>query len=122
MRLILLVDDDEDYLRQFRNFLLREGFTVECAVNAEEALTTLQDSNIRLLITDLNMPGIDGIELARRTKKIRPHLPVILSTGIISPRIQRIAENAGIKAVLYKPFDVQRMLAMVRDELDRQRV
>lgn len=116
MKSVLLVDDDAIYLRLFRNFLVAEGLTVQCAVNGEEALTLLQDSSIQLMITDLNMPGMDGIELARKALDIMPHLPIILSTGTIA-NVSQTAEDAGIKKILYKPLDTQQILGTVMNLL-----
>lgn len=112
---ILLVDDDAEYLRQFRNFLAGEGLKVQCAANGEEALSLMQDSSIHLMITDLNMPGMDGIKLARKALEMMPHLPIILSTGSILENIPQVAEDAGVSMILYKPFDPQRMLDMVNE-------
>lgn len=63
MQCILLVDDDRDCLHMFRNFLLQEGFSAKFAASGERALSILKDSTIHLMITDLNMPNMDGIEL-----------------------------------------------------------
>lgn len=118
VKYILLVDDDADYLRAFRNFLVGEGLMVQCAANGEEALSLLQDSSIHLMITDLNMPGMDGIELARKALELKPDLPIILSTGIIA-NITQTAENAGIKIFLYKPLDPQQILVTVMNLLNK---
>jgi two-component system chemotaxis response regulator CheY len=115
MKSILLVDDDVEYLRQFKNFLVVEGLMVQCAANGEEALSLMQDSSIHLMITDLNMPGMDGIELARKALELIPHLPIILSTGSILENIPQVAEDAGVRMILYKPFDPQRMMDMVNE-------
>lgn len=116
MKSILLVDDDADYLRLFKNFLIGEGLMVQCAANGEEALSLLQYANINLMITDLNMPGMDGIELARKALEMFPSLSVILSTGSLT-NITQIAGDAGIRMILNKPFDPQRMLAVVMNVL-----
>ncbi len=89
---------------------------VQCAANGEEALSLLQYANINLMITDLNMPGMDGIELARKALEMFPSLSVILSTGSLT-NITQIAGDAGIRMILNKPFDPQRMLAVVMNVL-----
>lgn len=116
LKYILLVDDDADYLRILRNFLVGEGLLVQCAADGEEALILLQDSSIHLMITDLNMPGMDGIELASKALAIKPDLSIILTTGAIS-NITKLAENAGIKMVFYKPLDPQQILDTVMNLL-----
>lgn len=115
---VLLVDDDTDYLWLFKRFLMGEGLMVHCAANGEEALSLLQDTGIHLMITDLDMPGMDGIELARNALEVRPNLPIILSTGTIA-NITQTAEDAGIKVIIYKPLDPQQILVTVMNLLKK---
>lgn len=117
MKCILLVDDDRDYLRLFGNFLQQEGFSVKCAASGEEALSLLKDSTIHLMITDLNMPNMDGIELTKITSIIMPHLPVFLHSGDISQELPVLARMAGISRVLAKPIDTGAMLEAIKSEL-----
>ena len=116
MKCILVVDDDTDYLRLFNNFLLQEGFSVKCAISGDNALSILKDSTIHLMITDLNMPNMNGIELAKRASTIMPQLPIILITGTIAD-VTQTAEDAGIKKILYKPSDPQEILVTVMNIL-----
>lgn len=76
----------------------------------------LQDSNIQLMITDLNMPGMDGFELTRKALEINPSLPIVLSTGAIA-NIAQTAENAGIKMIFNKPLYARQILASVMELL-----
>ena len=117
MKCILVVDDDTDYLRLFRNFLLQEGFSVQCATSGEEALLILKDSTIHLMITDLNMPKMNGIELAKKALMLMPFMPIILHSGDISPELPLLAEVVGISRALSKPVDPGAMLEAIRNEL-----
>lgn len=117
MKCILVVDDDTDYLRQFRNFLLQEGFSVKCAASGDEALSILKDSSIHLMITDLNMPKMNGIELAKKASILLPFMPIILHSGSISPELPLLAEAFGISKVLAKPVNPGAMLEAIRNEL-----
>lgn len=117
MKCILVVDDDTDYLRLFRIFLQLEGFSVICAASGDEALSILSDSNIHLMITDLNMPGMDGIELAKNASIIMPFMPIILHSGEISPELPCLATKVGIVRVLAKPINPGAMLEAIRIEL-----
>lgn len=117
MKCILLVDDDRDYLRLFGNFLQQEGFSVKCAASGEAALSILKDSNIHLMVTDLNMPNMDGLELAKTTSTILPHLPIFLHSGNISQELPALALTAGISRVLPKPINIGIMLEAIRSEL-----
>ncbi len=117
MKCILLVDDDRDYLHQFGNFLLQEGFSIKYAASGEKALSILQDSTIHLMITDLTMPNMDGIELATKASAIMPRLPIILHSGSMSPELPGLAQKAGIVRVLAKPINPGAMLEAIRNEL-----
>ena len=117
MKCILVVDDDTDYLRLFRNFLVQEGFSVQCATSGEEALSILKDFSINLMITDLNMQKMNGIELAKKASILLPFMPIILHSGSISPELPLLAEVVGISRVLAKPVNPSAMLEAIRNEL-----
>jgi two-component system, cell cycle response regulator CpdR len=112
---VLLVDDDVDNLHMVSNLLEAEGLLVQCAVSGKEALWKLDASTFDLMITDLNMPGMDGFELARKATVIAPQMPVIMFTGDISPDVLSKADKAGIAAVLGKPFPQGKLLKFVRE-------
>ncbi|MBI5655632.1 MAG: response regulator [Geobacter sp.] len=117
MKYILVVDDDRDCLEMFRNFLLQEGFSVKCAASGDEALSILKDSTIHLMVTDLNMPKMNGIELAKKASIIMPFMPIILHSGDISPELPLLAEVVGISRVMAKPVKPGAMLEAIRSEL-----
>ncbi len=117
MKCILLVDDDRDCLQLFGDFLLHEGFSIKYAASGEKALSILQDSTIHLMITDLNMPNMDGIELATKASAIMPRLPIILYSGSISPELTGLAQKAGITRILVKPVNPGAMLEAIRNVL-----
>jgi DNA-binding NtrC family response regulator len=81
MSTILLTDDEPVILRSYRRVLERNGFQVETADCGEAALEVLARDGIDVLVTDVWMPGIGGIELLRRVRQLRPTLPVIIMTG-----------------------------------------
>lgn len=118
---ILLVDDDRDCLGLVKNLLENDGMTVHCAKNGEGALCELRKMSFQLMITDLNMPGMDGLELARKTLEITPDMPIIMLTGEILPEILRLAEEVGIISVLAKPIHPNKILKAVRDVMGNRR-
>ncbi|MDD2733652.1 MAG: response regulator [Desulfuromonadaceae bacterium] len=117
MECILIVDDNRDCLGMFNDFLLLEGFSVKCANSGDEALSILKDSTIHLMITDLNMPKMNGIELAKKALIIMPLMPIILHSGDIPPELPLLAEVVGISRVLAKPVNPSVMLMAIRNEL-----
>ncbi|TCO81968.1 two-component system response regulator GlrR [Plasticicumulans lactativorans] len=110
---ILLVDDDADLLRLVSLRLRAAKYVVETAASGEEALNRLPLVQPRLLITDLRMPGMDGLALFEAVRAQRPGLPVIILTahGTIPDAVQ--ATREGVFGFLPKPFDPQDLLAQV---------
>lgn len=78
---ILLVDDEEGIRLLYREEFEEEGYDVATASNGEEALERFNQESPDLVILDINMPGMNGIEVLRRMKEINPELPVILSSA-----------------------------------------
>ncbi len=111
---ILVVDDDKGVLCLLRECFRQAGISVQCVENGEEALLKIQESGIVLMLTDLNMPGMNGLELARRARELAPDLRIIMCTGSLSPEISELANSAGIAKVLGKPFIFPEILALAR--------
>ena len=78
---ILLVDDEEGIQLLYREEFEDEGFEVISAYNGDEAMTIFREQSFDLIILDINMPGMNGIEVLRQMKEINPNLPVILSSA-----------------------------------------
>lgn len=81
MKKILLVDDEDSIHLLYREELEEEGYAVQSALTGEEALEKLGIVNPDLIILDINMPGMNGIEALRRIKEINPNIPVILCSA-----------------------------------------
>lgn len=90
MQEILLVDDDCDCLAIVKLLLEQAGMTVQCASSGEEGLLLLKNRLFLLMITDFNMPGLDGLNLARKSSKIASRMPIIMTTGNMSPELPRL--------------------------------
>lgn len=120
MQEILLVDDDLGILHTSRDLLELEGMAVRCAESGKQALLELKEKSFHLMITDLNMPGMNGLELARKAAAIAPGMPIIMMTGDIPPEISRLAE-ASIAAVITKPCYPIEMLETIRLVAVKQR-
>jgi two-component system, cell cycle response regulator CpdR len=118
---ILVVDDDRIMLGLVKRILEREGIVVHCVASGEEALEQIKEKTFSLMITDLNMPGLNGLELARRGLEIAPQMPIIMDTGGISPKITRQAKEIGISKVLAKPFLAKELLETIREVMGKRR-
>lgn len=117
---ILLVDDEPMLAEMGKTMLERLGYTVTVRMNSLEALTTFknQPDAFNLVITDQTMPGMTGIDLARRMLQIRPGLPIILCTGFSSIISEEKAKSAGIKGFALKPLGKKDIAALIRKVLD----
>jgi len=101
----------------FEYFLLQVGYSVKCATSGDDALSILNDCSIHLMITDLNMPKMSGLELAKKALILMPLMPIILHSENISPELPFLAEVVGISRVLAKPVNPGVMLEAIRNEL-----
>lgn len=118
---ILVVDDEPSIVYMTAQMLRRMGYRVEAKVNPHEAIELLQSGSqtIDLVISDMTMPQMTGIQLYEKVKGIQPDIPVIICTGhsdLINPKK---AKELGIAALAMKPITRQTITKAVRDVLDR---
>ena len=119
--LVLVVDDEPDvealFRQQFRKDLRAQRFVMDFAGSASEALkrvaATIGQSLI-LILSDINMPGMTGLEMLPRIKEIRPDVPVIMITAYGDPETRRKAMASGATGLLTKPID----FTLLREEID----
>lgn len=116
---ILLVDDEELILSSTKNALRRIGYDVSTSNNSKEALDLFAEESdaFDLVITDLTMPGANGLELAARLKDIRSDIPVILCTGFSDTIDEIQAGTMGICRMLRKPAGMSELKVVVREAL-----
>ena len=119
--LILVVDDEADvevlFRQQFRRDLRQSRFTMEFARSASMALQRIKDADDRsliLILSDINMPGMSGLELLPKAKAMRPGVPIIMITAYGDAETKRKALANGAEALLTKPID----FGMLRSEID----
>jgi two-component system, cell cycle sensor histidine kinase and response regulator CckA len=119
---LLLVDDEQALLEMSRVMLDSFGYHVLISSNGAEALRLFRQhsAQIAVLITDLMMPVIDGVELINAARQINPDLPVIITTGLGSELKQNEATDFAASAVLTKPFKLEELLTSLRRSITRQ--
>jgi CheY-like chemotaxis protein len=110
---VLLVDDERDLLDVLAQELGEMGFDVTALDNGRAALDAVCCQQFDALITDLKMPGMDGLEMLRRLKQTAPHLPVIVITGYASDRARGVFDAREAYGLLLKPFTLEDMRRMV---------
>ncbi|HET9536319.1 MAG TPA: response regulator [Mesorhizobium sp.] len=110
--LILVVDDEPDietlFCQQFRRDLRAGRFVMEFALSAPDALRAIErarDVTLILILSDINMPGMSGLELLPKAKSVRPDVPIIMITAYGDAETKLQALEGGAEAVLIKPID-----------------
>jgi two-component system response regulator PilR (NtrC family) len=117
----ILVVDDERSMRELLHIVLRrEGYTVFLAENGQTALATLERERIDLLISDIKMPDMSGVEVLRAAKQIDADLVGIMVTAFASTETAVEALRLGAYDYLTKPFDVEELKAKVRNAIERR--
>lgn len=111
---ILAVDDEPHVLDLCREVLSRDGYAVETAVDTEAALGALRARDYDLVLTDLRMPGRDGLELIREARQLIPRMPIVVLTGYPSIESAVAAVRQGADDVVTKPFDNEHLCRVVR--------
>ena len=119
--LILVVDDEPDvevlFRQQFRHDLRAGRFTMDFAQSAPLALQRIADAagqSLILILSDINMPGMSGLELLPKAKAMRPDVPIIMITAYGDAETKRQALENGAEALLTKPID----FGMLRGEIE----
>ena len=119
--LILVVDDEPDvealFRQQFRRDLRANRFAMDFAQSAAAALTRIGDAgdeSLILILSDINMPGMSGLDLLPKAKALRPDVPIIMITAYGDAETKRKALENGAEALLTKPID----FGALRNEID----
>jgi DNA-binding NtrC family response regulator len=116
---ILVVDDEASLLMTLVANLELEGFEVAEAKNAEQALAELRTREFDLVLSDIRMPGMSGVDLCRAIHKAKPELPVVLMTAFSVESVVRDAVNEGALLVLPKPFAIEQLVRILVSALRR---
>jgi len=118
---ILVVDDEPDvevlFRQQFRRELRAQRFAMDFAISAASALTQIAENieqSLILILSDINMPGMTGLEMLPKARAIRPDVPIIMITAYGDSETKRKAIEGGAIGLLTKPID----FALLRHEID----
>jgi two-component system, cell cycle sensor histidine kinase and response regulator CckA len=113
---VLYLDDEESLVLLVTRTLERLGYQVSGYTQAAAALAAVRTdpTQFDLVVTDLNMPGTSGLEVAREVARLRPDLPVVLASGYITEELRRQVAETGVRQVIYKPNTVEELCAVVQ--------
>lgn len=106
---VLLVEDDDDNRELMGEVLESAGYRVSSAASGAEGLKTLAETSVDVVVTDIGMPGMGGLEMARAAKEIAPSVPVIVVTGWAEREDIARARGREVDAVLVKPVDPEQL-------------
>ena len=111
---VLLVDDEEDYVRTMAERMEMRDVTSRVALNGSEALQMVEDDAPDVMVLDLRMPGIDGMQVLERVKNEHPNVQVVILTGHGSEQEEKEARRLGAFQYLQKPADTNQILSTIR--------
>jgi DNA-binding NtrC family response regulator len=112
---ILIVDDEESVRDSLYNWFIEDGFRVECAQNARKGLSMIESDNFDIILADIKMPGMDGLEMLRRIKEIKSDSIVIVMTAFATVDTAVKALKDGAYDYVTKPFDPDDLTHLIRN-------
>ena len=118
---VLLVDDEREFVQTLSERLLMREMGSAVAYDGESALSMIREDEPEVMILDLKMPGIDGIEVLRRVKQTRPEIEVIILTGHGSEEDRATCLKLGAFAYLQKPVDIDRLTETLKQANEKMR-
>ncbi|MGQ9545074.1 MAG: response regulator [Candidatus Bathycorpusculaceae bacterium] len=117
---ILVVDDSESIRKVLKTILEGEGYKVDVAANGKEAIRKSYKKFYNLALIDIRLPDMEGIELLTKMKDTVPKMRKIIITGYPSLQSAVAAVNKGADGYILKPFDMDKILAIIKEQLKKQ--
>ena len=118
---VLIVDDDKNICAILAALMKKEGLEPMVAYDGEKALKMVQADTPDLLLVDMMLPGMDGMEVLRKTRELDPDLPVVFITASDEVNLKRPMPVAGCAQLLRKPFSSDELITAVRAAIPVQR-
>ena len=119
---VLIVDDEESFLHLVQSVLVDEGFAVETATDGSAAINLIQNSSFDLILLDIKMPRVDGVEVLRFVKDNFIDTPVIMVTGVNDIKIAVECMKLGAYSYVTKPYSLDELRAVINRALERTRL
>jgi DNA-binding NtrC family response regulator len=110
---VLIIEDDEEMRSLLKDFFVEEGFETDSVSNGYDALGMLVKKPFDLVITDIRMPGLTGLDILPRIKKLQPGISIIIITAFGSEEVRRRAYERGATLYLEKPIQFQKLRELI---------
>ena len=120
VRRLLVVDDEPIVGKRLHQVFTKIGFEIETYTDSATALVAIAERPFDVVVTDLNMEGIDGIEVLKRVRRQNPATQVIIITGYASPDTAELAQQEGVFAFLAKPFRLDELKQVIFRAIETQ--
>lgn len=122
-KIILVIDDEELVIESLQKLLKKNGYDVALAKNSKEAMEKIKEVDFDLIVTDIRMPEVDGIEIIKNIREYlkvsgKKLIPEILITGYSSDESLKEAQDLKVADYIYKPFDIKDFLNAVKKHLN----
>jgi len=116
-KIILIIDDEEILTKTFTKLLERNGYEVYSAKKGQDALCMVEAEPFDLVICDMRMPGMSGVETIREIRKLKSGIPVVFISGFADEQMERDANDLKPIAYMHKPFDITELLELLKRNL-----
>ena len=120
VRNVLLIDDEEDFVTTLAERLQLRGITAKTATDGELGLRLIKDETFQVVILDVLMPDLGGLEVLKQIKAFNPHIPVILLTGHGDSQQSSRGIQLGAFDYLMKPFDIDELIKKIEEAIHGQ--
>lgn len=118
---ILLVDDEEDFVTTISELLQLRNLASQTAFSGEQAIGYVGEKEPDVMVLDLKMPGIDGMEVLRQVRRLYPHIQVIIQTGHGSNEEEIEARKIGVFDYFKKPVDIDQLVTRIKEAAQAKR-
>ncbi len=113
----ILICDDEEGVRESLNLILENDYNISFAVNGGEAIEHIKKNPVDLVILDIKMPKMDGLETLKQIKRTKPAIKVIIATGYKSVETATEATKLGASDYIVKPFESKEVLQAIKKQI-----
>jgi CheY-like chemotaxis protein len=119
---IMIIEDDEEMRSLLKDFLEEEGLETDSVNNGADALGKLSKDHVDLILTDIRMPGLTGLDILPRIRRLNPKTPIIVMTAYGSDDVRRRSLERGATAYLEKPILLTQLRTLIREMVSRKQL